>query len=73
MDVLLEKYFANRFLMPGYRLKCLRLQPGAVFEIYRFYSNANEYFKIIRLNNLFAISVAVKYFTNFNKDIFIFL
>ena len=53
-------------------MKCLRLQPGAVFEIYRFYSNADEYFKIIRLNNLFAISVAVKYFTNFNKDIFIF-
>ena len=49
------------------------LQPGAVFEIYRFYSNADKYFKIICLNNLFAISVAVKYFTNFNKDIFIFL
>ena len=39
----------------------------------RFYSNADEYFKIIRLNNLLAISVAVEYFTNFNKDIFIFL
>ena len=58
--------------MPAEWLKCLWLQPGAVFKIYRFYSNADEYFKIIRLYNFFTISVAVEYFTNFNKDIFYF-
>ena len=29
-------------------------------KIDRFYSNADEYFEIIRLNNYFTIGVAVK-------------
>ena len=41
-------------------MNCLHLQPGAYFKIYRFYLNADEYFEIIRLNNFFAIGVAVK-------------
>ena len=32
-------------------MKCLRLQPGAVFYIYLFKSSADEHFKNIRLSN----------------------
>ena len=60
IEVPLETFFTNRFLVPDYGLKRLRLQPGAVFKIHRFYSNADEYFEIIRLNNFFTIGVAVK-------------